>query len=224
MIAVAVLVVAAVVVGGVVLFGGDDNGATTNPSGGGTGVEPGTPDLTFKVEKVLAIPVTPAQSPKKLAGAAQAAGDDAVDVIDTIYTEGFLDPSSWNGGNYDDAWSQFTDDAATQAQADADTLTAGPAAGDTYTTIEPAKATLKPRVLMDDAGKALSVEAVVTFWAKGQHDDGSFTLFKSTGSFFLRRDGSTWKVVAFNVHRDDTEKPAPSASGSASPGSTESPS
>jgi hypothetical protein len=224
MFVVAVLVLVAAIVGGIVLFGGDDNGATTNPSGGGTDVAPKTPDLTFKVEKVLAIPVTPAQTPKKLAAAAQAAGDDAVDVIDTIYTEGFLDPSSWNGGNYDDEWSQFTEDAAAQAEADADTLTAGPAAGDTYTTIEPAKATLKPRVLMDDAGKALSVEAVVTFWAKGQHDDGSFTLFKSTGSYFLRRDGSTWKVVAFQVHRDDTEKPAPSASGSPSPGSTESPS
>jgi hypothetical protein len=224
MIAVALLVVAVAVVGGVVLFGGNGGGPTTNPSGGGTGVAPSTPDLTFKVEKVLAIPVIPKQSPKKLAAAATAAGDQAVDVIDTIYTEGFLDPSSWNGGNYDDAWTQFTDDAATQAEADADALTAGPAAGDAYTTIEPAKATLKPRVLMDPAGKALSVEAVVTFWAKGTHDDGSFTLFKSTGSFFLRHDGSTWKVVAFDVHRDDTERPAPSASGSPSPGSTGSPS
>jgi hypothetical protein len=226
-IVVAVVLVVAAVVASAVLFTRDDNsGATTNASGSGTTVAPETPDLTFKIEKALPIRVTPTQSSKKLAAAATAAGDGAVDVIDTIYTEGYLDPSSWDGGNYDDAWAQFADDAATQAEAHADVLTAGPAAGDAYTTIEPAKAIVKPRVLMDDAGKAVSVEAVVTFTAKGMHDDGSFTLFKSTGHYFLRRDGSDWKVVAFQVHRDDSEEPAPSpsAAGTASSGPTESPS
>ncbi len=213
-IVVGVLVLVAAVVVGAVLFTRDDSSATTNPSGGTT-VAAETPELTFTVEKALAIRVTPTQSPKKLAAAATTAGDDAVDVIDTIYTEAFLDPSSWDGGNYDDAWAQFTDDAATQAEANADILTAGPAAGDAYTTIEPAKALAKPRVLMDDAGKAVSIETVVTFTAKGMHDDGSFTLFKSTGHYFLRRDGSDWKVVAFQVHRDDTEEPAPSPSAGA---------
>jgi hypothetical protein len=215
-IVVAVLLVVAAVVAGAVLFTRDDNsGPTTNASGSGTTVAPETPELTFKIEKALPIRVTPTQSPKKLAAAATAAGDSAVDVIDTIYTEGYLDPSSWDGGNYDDAWTQFTDDTATQAEAHADVLTAGPAAGDAYTTIEPAKALVKPRVLMDDAGKAVSVEAVVTFTAKGMHDDGSFTLFKSTGHYFLKRDGSDWKVVAFQVHRDDSEQPAPSPSAGA---------
>jgi hypothetical protein len=225
MIVVAAVVLVAAVVGGVLLFGSDD-GPTTNPSGVGTHVEPGTPDLTFKVERAVAIPLTPAQTPKDLADAAKAAGDSAVGVIDTIYTEAFLDPSSWDGGDYGDAWSQFTDDAATRAEAQADVLTAGSAAGDLYTTIEPEQASLQPRVLMDGEGKAVSVEAVVTFWAKGIHDDGSFTLFKSTGHYFLRHDGSDWKVMAFDVHRDDSEEPAPSptATGSAATGPTGSPS
>jgi hypothetical protein len=225
-IVVAVLLVVAAVVAGAILLTRDDSTTTTNPSGSGTAVAPETPELTFKIEKVLPIRVTPTQSPKKLAAAATAAGADAVDVIDTIYTEGYLDPSSWDGGNYDDAWTQFADDAAAQAEAHADVLTAGLEAGDTYTTIQPAKALVKPRVLMDDAGKAVSVEAVVTFTAKGMHDDGSFTLFKSTGHYFLRRDGSDWKVVAFQVHRDDSEEPAPSpsAGGTSSSAPTGSPS
>jgi hypothetical protein len=224
MFVVAVLVLVAAIVGGVLLLGGDD-GPTTNPNGG-THVAPETPDLTFRVDKAVAIPVTTAQTPKDLADAAKAAGDSAVGVIDTIYTEAFLDPNSWNGGDYGDAWSQFTNDAATRAEAQADVLTAGSGAGDLYTTIEPEQARLQPRVLMDGAGKAVSVEAVVTFWAKGIHDDGSFTLFKSTGHYFLRHEGSGWKVVAFNVHRDDSEEPAasPTATGSGSPGPTESPS
>jgi hypothetical protein len=77
---------------------------------------------------------------------------------------------------------------------------------------------------MDDAGKPVSVEAVVTFTAKGMHEDGSFTLFKSTGHYFLRRDGSDWTVIAYDVRRADSEEtaPSPSAGGSASP--SESPS
>lgn len=225
-IAVAVVLVVAAVVGGAVLFTKNDSSVTTNPSGSGTTVAPETPELTFTIAKVLPIPVTPTQKPKKLAPAAKTAGDAAVDVIDTIYTEGFLDPSSWNGGDYSDAWTQFTDDAATQAEAHADILTAGSTAGDLYTTITPEKALVKPRVLMDDAGKAVSVEAVVTFTAKGMHDDGSFTLFKSTGHYFLRRDGSAWKVVAFQVHREDSEQhiASPSSSATASSEPTGSPS
>ena len=217
-VAVAVVVLVATVVGGIVLFGGDGTTATTGPSGLGTAIDPETPDLTFKVANVVAVPVTPAQSPKKLAAASAGAAEGAVAVMDTVYTEGFLDPSSWDGGDYDDAWTQFTDEAAPTA--DADVLTAGPDAGDTYATIEPVKATLRPRVLVDDAGKPVSVVALVFFSARGVHDDGSYTLFKSTGQFFLRRDGSDWKVVAFDVRRADSEKEAPASpepSGSAEP-------
>jgi hypothetical protein len=193
---------------------------TTNPDGGGTTVDITTPAFDFKVAKAVAVPVVAGQKPKKLEGAATAAAGDAVDVVDTVYTEGFLDPNSWDGADYDDEWTQFTDDAATRAEADADTLTAGPSAGDTYTTIEPAKATVRPRVLMDDQGRAVSVVAVVYFSAKGMHDDGSYTLFKSTGEYFLRRAGSVWKVVAYDVHRADKEKeaqaPSSSSSGSSS--------
>jgi hypothetical protein len=223
---VVVLVVAAVVVGVIVFFNAKGSTVTTNPDGGGTAVAPETPDFDFKVAKAVAIPVTAGQTPKKLAAAAGTAAKGAVAVMDTVYTEGFLDPSSWEGGDYDDAWSQFTDDAAARAESATDTLTAGSAAGVAYDTIEPAKATVRPRVLMDDAGKAVSVVAVVFFSAKGVHDDGSYTLFKSTGQYFLRRAGSAWKVVAFDVRRADSEKEAPaspSASGSEAT-TTESPS
>lgn len=221
-IGVALVVVAAAVVGGILLLGGDGSSVTTNPDGGGTTVDITTPPFDFKVAKAVAVPVVAGQKPKKLEGAATAAAGGAVDVMDTVYTEGFLDPNSWDGGDYDDEWTQFADDAATGAEADADALTAGPSAGDTYTTIEPAKATVRPRVLMDDQGRAVSVVAVVYFSARGMHDDGSYTLFKSTGQYFLRRAGSAWKVVAYDVHRADTEKeaPAPSPSSSSPSGSS----
>lgn len=219
----ALLVIAAAVVGGIVLFGGNGNTTTTttNPSGSGTAVAPETPELTFTSRKPVVVTVTATQDPKSLAGAATTASNRAVAVVDTVYTEAFLDPSSWNGGDYDDAWTQFTDEASAQAEADADTLTAGSTAGDVYDTIEPKKATVRPRVLVDDSGKPVSVMALVIFTARGLHEDGSFTLFKSTGEFFLEPAEDAWRVVAFDVHRADKEReapPSPSASaGSPSP-------
>jgi hypothetical protein len=222
-IALVLIVVAAAGVGGVLFLMGNGSTVTTDPSGGGTPVDPKTPAFDFKVAKAVAVPVTAAQTPKKLAGAAAGAATGAVAVMDTIYTEGFLDPSSWGGGDYDDAWSQFSDAAVERAEDHADTLTAGSSAGDAYTVIEPAKATVRPKVLMDDAGRPVSVVAVVFFSAKGTHDDGSYTLFKSTGQYFLRRDGSDWKVVAFDVRRADAEKKAPaSPDGSSAPTPSES--
>jgi hypothetical protein len=214
-IAIAVVVIAAVVVGGNLLFGG--TGETTTGKEGGTEVDPKTPPFDFKVAKTVLVLVSVDQNRKKLDGPAAAASDEAAAVMDTIYTESFLDPSSWDGANYDELWTQFTDDAATQAQTDTDTLTAGTSAGDSYDTIDPVRGALRPRVLVDEKGQPVSVVASVAFSAQGAHADGSYTLFRSSGQFFLRKVGDAWKVVAFEVRRADSEEtaPSPSVSGSA---------
>jgi hypothetical protein len=218
-IAIAVVVIAAIVVGGKLLFGGDDG--TTDE--GRTPVSDDTPAFDFKVAKAVVVPVSEEQKRKKLEAAATAASDRAVAVMDTIYTETFLDPSSWKGADYDDAWTQFTQDAATEAEADTDTLTAGTGAGDSYDTIEPIKGEVKPRVLVDEKGQPISVVASVSFSAQGAHGDGTYTLFKSSGQFFLRQVDGVWTVVAFQVRRADSEETAPpsSAGGSGSAGPTE---
>jgi hypothetical protein len=213
LVAIGGVVVIALVVGGIVLFGGGDG--QTKTSSGGTQVDPATPDFDFKTAKVVAIP-TAGQTPKKLAAAANGASKQAVLVLDAVYTEGFLDPSSWDDASYDDVWAQFEKKAATEAESHGDTLTAGGAAGAAYTTIEPAKGTIRPRVLMDPQGQPLSVVAIVYFAARGVHDDGSYTLFKSTGQYFLRKDGNAWKITAFEVSRKDAEKEAPSPTSSSS--------
>jgi hypothetical protein len=210
-IAIAVVVIAAIVVGGNLLFGGSGGGLDAS---GRPPVDPATPTFDFQVAKAVVVTVSVDQSRKKLEGPATTASDQAAAVMDTIYTETFLDPSSWKDANYDDAWTQFTQDAATQAEADTDTLTAGTAAGDSYDTIEPLKGAVKPRVLVDEKGQPVSVVASVVFSAQGAHDDGSYTLFKSTGEFFLRKIGDVWKVVAFQVRRADSEETAPSPSSS----------
>lgn len=216
-IAIAVGVIAAVVVGGKLLF--DDEGGPRTP--GGTGVSSGTPAFDFKVAKTVVVPVSPDQKGKKVEAPVTAASHEAVGVMDTVYTETFLDRNSWVGANYEDAWTQFTQDAATEAQADIDALTAGNDAGDTYDTIIPVRGTVKPRVLVDEKGQPVSIQASVVFTAEGAHGDGTYTLMRSTAEFFLRTTGDSWKVVAFQVRRADSEETAPqpsrSGSGSAEP-------
>jgi hypothetical protein len=218
-IAIAVVVIAAIVVVGKLLFGGNDG-----PAEGYTQVSKDTPPFDFKVAKAVVVPVSEEQKRKKLEAAATAASDRAVAVMDTIYTETFLDPSSWKGADYDDAWTQFTQDAGAEAQADTDTLTAGTGAGDAYDTIEPVKGVLKPRVLVDEKGQPISIMASVSFSAQGAHADGTYTLFKSSGQFFLRQVSNVWKVVAFQVRRADSEETTPPSgaggSGTAEPTGT----
>jgi hypothetical protein len=227
-VAIGAVVVVALVVGGIVVFGGADD-VQTKTSTGGTQVAPSTPNFDFKTAKAVAIP-TGTQTPKKLKAAATGASRQAVLVLDAVYTEGFLDPNSWNDASYGDVWAQFRKDAATEAESHVDTLTAGSTAGDSYSTIEPAKATIRPRVLMDPKGQPLSVLAIVYFSAKGMHEDGSYTLFRSTGQYFLQKDGSDWKITSFQVSRKDAKKAAPSptssgsVSGSTAPSQTGSPS
>ena len=73
---------------------------------------------------------------------------------------------------------------------------------------------------MDAKGHAARVVARVTFTAQATNKDGTITLFVSEGEFFLRSIEGDWKVVAFEVRRNDKVKevtPSASVSGSASP-------
>jgi hypothetical protein len=200
------VVIAAVVIlvaGGVFL--------ATRGKGPLAGVIPGTskspelptPDFQFTGTKTVAIPTVATQSAKKLKEPAQEAARQTTGVIHRLYTAAFLDPANWQSGTYDSAFEVFSSSAAAQAKTSADVLTAGPQAGETFSDIQPGKAAIKSRVLMDLRGNPSTVVAKVTFTAQGTQTDGPTTLFVSSGSFFLRRLNGDWKIVAFEVRRGD---------------------
>ena len=196
-------------------------GGNNGPLGG---VVPGGPDMTvpeFSFTVAKAVPIATAQNadPKKYAAAAKGAARSANDVIDSLYTQAFLDPANWRRSSYDDAFAAFDQTATDQAQRQLPVLTAGEGAGDTYTSIAPSHSTLKTRVLMDEKGRPASIVAIVRFKADGKHKDGSTTVFVSEGQYFLRQIDGAWKVTAFQVKRlDQTHAPKPvTASPSGSP-------
>jgi len=188
----------------------------------GGGDEP-VPAFDFKAAKVTVVPTAENADTKALEPAAQQASQDVVPVLDTLFTEAFLDPNNWKDGSYDEAWDEFSDAARTNASgADAGTLTLGANAGDTYDKVSPDKGSIRFDVLFDRDGKPFSVAAHVKFYALGQGKDGTYTAIISHGVMFLRDTGNGWKVIGYDMKRNDheTEAPAASTSPGASSGSS----
>jgi hypothetical protein len=211
-IGVAALVAAVVVV--VVLLGGGS--AVTNILPGHSTAP--TPDFAFTTTKILPIPTAEGAKLAKLKPAAKTAADAATTALDALYSNAFLVPGNWKDGSYDDVWASFDTKSSAAAKQDLETLTAGTAAGDTYSDIQPARGAVKFSVLMDAKGQPQTVSATLVFSANATKTSGGTTLLRSEAHYFLQRFGSTWKVVSFQVKRADVANaPSPSGSGSASP-------
>jgi hypothetical protein len=204
-----VLVVVGVV--GFVLFG----------RGGGSIFTPHDkiPSFTFAQRTIKAESVTAARA--KPPESAKTAAANVTSTLQTLYTEGFLDPGNWRDGSYDEVWPVFTDDAEAAAQRDQSTLTVGSAGGDTFTKIAEPEGHVEVHVLLNKQDQVATAVALVTFEATGTRKDGKLTHFQSTGQYFLRHVGGGWRIYAFDVHRDDTVTsppagPSADASGTAS--------
>ena len=183
-----------------------------------TGGDP-VPEFDFLMRKPEAFEVTP-EHHRQLDGAAQDVAAAVNEQIDLLYTAAFLDPNSWKEGDYQDAWVVFDEQAVSAAQEQAEVLTLGAAAGDTYQKVTPAKSKLTVNVLFDAEGEPNTAVAVVSFRAIATAKGGaSATEIVSEGQYFLQDLGDGWRVVSFDVDRADQEAsaPMPSASGSASP-------
>ena len=196
----------------------------TLKSGGGHGNGPNapsgaaTPAFAFRTTSVAAVPVRAGVKPLKLQGKAKPAAAQVLQSMNTIYIDGFLDPNDWQTGVYDKVWASFDQGAASEAQKQVDTLTAGTGAGAAFERITPKSGTMQARVLLDSKDKAFSVLATVVFKAVGHGKDGSDLLISSSGQFVFQQVGGAWKVVSFRVLRNDqTQAPSPSATPSGAP-------
>ncbi|MEP7059601.1 MAG: hypothetical protein ABI828_02615 [Actinomycetota bacterium] len=184
-----------------------------SPSGGdaGSGAKP-VPQFAFTVAKTQAVPTKSGVSPQKLANKAKAAAKPAATLLDTFYTDAFLDPNVW--GKDPTAFDDFTADAKIAAAKKLMVLTAGPNAAAELKDLQPAPSKVSFRVLFDDKGAASQVMATVLFNADATLNGGGRATLVSSGQFFLKRVGGSWKVVAFEVKRADTAGPPPASQSS----------
>jgi hypothetical protein len=180
-------------------------------------VDDSIPTFDFATGKVAAVTVA-----KDDGSGSQAAADRTATAVTktmtALYTEAFLDPANWRAGSYDNIWTLFDEGSRSTAQQDAETLTLGAAAGDTFDTVDQPRGRMTVRVLLDEKSQPVTAVAVVSFAAVGDRTDGKLTAIRSVGQFFLRPTSDGWRVSSFSVDRHDevrTPKPGPTGTPSA---------
>ncbi|MEX2101656.1 MAG: hypothetical protein WEA54_03880 [Actinomycetota bacterium] len=159
-----------------------------------------TPRFSFKIDEASAVSTVDAET-KTLKGPTKTAAKQASDLLQALYTAGYLDPANWQEGTYDTVLQAFDPGAREAAASDLESLTAGADAGATFTSIQPGRSKLSVKVLFGDESDPEAIEVNATFSAKGVTEGGSATNILSQGSYFLQPSGADWKITAFEVDR-----------------------
>jgi hypothetical protein len=184
-----------------------------------------TPAFAFHVRRLGALPTDAIRIRKpvrtnpllRVRGRSKLVSRKVIASITRLYRGAFLDPANWRTGAYPSLLDDFAGAAKAQARGDVRVLTAGAAAGDAYLTILPRHSTIATTVLLDRRGKPAMVLADARFRAVGRRIAGpSNTMFVSTGRFFFERVGGGWRIVGYDVRRNDDKVEAPTI-GSPSP-------
>jgi hypothetical protein len=193
--------------------------------------EPASPTQTVSISPLgwtvstVPVPTDPDAKEAESQQAADRAGRRVVDVLESLYSSGFLDAEALTSGDYSAAFDAFAGGARPEARKHEAVLTAGIGA-DLFSRIEPTEGTVRMRVLLGSSGQPVSVVGVVAFEAEAFGDEGAVR-FVSQGQYFLEPVDGDWRIVSFEVQRRDVElevaSATPSGSGapSGSPSATE---
>jgi hypothetical protein len=191
------------VIGALVLLTRDDA-----PTRGGGGEEatsdvasPAIPTFAFDDTSRKMVKTSPKPMGSRHRRASIAAATEAEDVLTDLYTEGFLDPANWEQGSYAEAFGGFARGARDQAETHPGPLTAGAGAGDRYERIEPKSGRIATRILLDRQGAPVLLVSVVRFSAVATGTDE--VVLRSVGQYFFERVGRAWRIVSFDVTRND---------------------
>lgn len=175
---------------------GAGDGETTNDI-----ASPTTPPFGFGDSSRKFVRTSPKPMGSRHRQASVAAATEAQDVLTDLYAEGFLDPANWEQGSYADAFGGFARGARDEAETHPGPLTAGPGAGDRYERIEPKSSRIATRILLDRRGAPVLLVSVVRFSAVATGPDE--VVLRSVGQYFFERVGRAWRIVSFDVTRND---------------------
>jgi hypothetical protein len=222
--------VAAVVAIGLIVFVLVRGGGGLLPGGGGGGTPTDTVSISplgWQVSAPFPVPTNLDAKAPESQQAADRAGQQVVDVLEDLYTFGFLDAGALTSGDYSATFDLFAGGARPEARRREAVLTAGPGA-DVFDRIEPTEGRVQMKVLLGANGQPVSVVGVVAFEAEAFGDEGGVR-FVSRGQYFLEPVDGAWRIISFDVRRRDVElkesatpsaSATPSGSASASGGGT----
>jgi hypothetical protein len=204
LIGIGVGVVLALAIGAFFIF----RGKAKSTDGSTISQTPSASGFQFTTAKATGISTTAGADQKKINRVAVPVAGQVTAQLNTLFGEGFINETNWKAGKYDTALVVFDTQAATAAQQQIDVLTAGSSAGATYTSIKAGDSQLNVQVLVDKHNTAVSAVGVFTFTATATAKDGSTAELKSKGQFIFANVGGTWKIVSFNVTRNDAQATA----------------
>jgi hypothetical protein len=192
-------------IGAVILLTRDD--ASGPPADGerNASESPAVPSFRFTESSRDLVRTSRERIGKRHRRAAIEAAATAQQVLTGLYAEGFLDPTNREQARYGDAFQGFTRGARERAEARVALITAGPA-GDGFEQITPKSARIATRILLDRRGAPVLLVSSVRFSALASGSEN--VLLRSTGQFLFERVDRTWKVVSFQVTRDDRVREA----------------
>ena len=173
--------------------------------------------FAFAAAKSTGISAAAGADQKKVNKTAAPVAVEVTSQLNTLFGEGFVNETNWKAGKYDTALTVFDAPALTAAQQQIEVLTAGASAGATYSAIVAGDNQLNIQVLVDKRNSAISAVAVFKFAALATAKDGSSVMLQSKGQFIFANVGGTWKIVSFNVTRDDAAASPTAAPTSGSP-------
>lgn len=174
------------------------------PLGGGRE----TPEFSFEVRRVSQVAV----SGREKNVAVKRATKEIHAVLDDLYTDGFVDPASWDGGRFPTIVEAFTGDAADRVEEDLGDLTLGKTAR-RLEFVQPMASILRISFLLDPDGSPYAAVAETTFRADGELERGGALRIAHAGTYFLQPAGDAWRIVGYEVEGSlDTERTAPEES------------
>lgn len=177
----------------------------STPADGGVEAT-GTPAFRFTKSTKEMVRTSGGRIKRRDQQASERAAIAARDILDALYTEGFLDPANWEQGRYADAFDAFAGEARKQAEARTALLTAGTRAGERYEQILPVSGRIDTRILLGRGGKPTLLVSVVRFSAAALGAEP--VTLRSAGQYFFERVGGSWKIVSFHVTRNDAPREA----------------
>lgn len=187
------------VAGGLWLVLSGDEGAASRPGPAAApaepvpSAEPPRYELTVDLRAVQGRGPTARVRPWRLAKSAEAVRR----TITELYSAGFVDPALWAGGQFPTLVNLFAPDARRDLRRHIDDLTLGRAARH-LDAVQPVRARLDVRFLLDRAGRPIVALAGVDFAGFGLAD-GAGTPVRHEGDYVLRRFDGRWRIVSFDV-------------------------
>jgi hypothetical protein len=130
--------------------------------------------------------------------------DDIRATLGNMYTIAFIDPQTWQSGNYDNVFGFFEQGRISDAaRRDENILTLGTKAGDTYKEVKARYGSLVVEMLTDRGGQPYTAAATADFTANATMKDGSPATIKSHATYIMQRGEGGWIIVAYKANRLD---------------------